>query len=91
MFTGKSKDMEGFMFNGIYWVSLSLHNSESKKDNFDNLYLFLCADLNADKIMLSDQGVDIEDEDFIKFYSKTYAYLATLNSNKTRKNFHRNI
>jgi hypothetical protein len=75
--------MEGFMFNGNYWVGLSLHNSELKKDNFDNLYLFLCADLNADKIMLSDQGVDIEDEDFIKFYNKTHAYLATLNSNKT--------
>ena len=36
--------------------------------------------------MLSDQGVDIEDEDFIKFYNKTHAYLATLNSNKTWKN-----
>ena len=38
VFTGKKKEMQGFRYNGIYWVDLGLHNAEIKKDVFDRMY-----------------------------------------------------
>lgn len=38
VFTGKKKEMQGYKFNGVYWIDLGLHNAEIKKNIFDNLY-----------------------------------------------------
>ncbi len=38
VFTGKKKEMQGFKYNGTYWVDLGLHNAEIKKNIFDRMY-----------------------------------------------------
>jgi len=38
VFTGKSKDMVGYMFNGVYWEELGLHNAEIKRKYFAVMY-----------------------------------------------------
>lgn len=38
VFTGKKKDMQGFKYNGVYWLDLGLHNAEIKKGIFDDMY-----------------------------------------------------
>ena len=38
VFTGKNMNPEGFLFNGVYWEQLSLHNAELQKGKFDKLY-----------------------------------------------------
>lgn len=38
VFTGKKKEMQGYKYNGVYWVDLGLHNAEIKKDLFDRMY-----------------------------------------------------
>lgn len=40
IFTGQSKDMEGFKYNGVYWEQLGTHNALLKKDYFEKLYKF---------------------------------------------------
>jgi phage/plasmid-associated DNA primase len=48
IFTGKEKQPEGYMFNGVYWETLSLHYAELNQKNFDNLYVWY-------KLMLSNE------------------------------------
>ena len=40
LFTGYSKDMEGFKYNGVYWEQLGAHNALLKKGYFEKLYTF---------------------------------------------------
>jgi phage/plasmid-associated DNA primase len=40
IFTGYSKDMEGFKYNGVYWEQLGVHNALLKKGYFEKLYKF---------------------------------------------------
>jgi phage/plasmid-associated DNA primase len=40
LFTGYSKDMEGFKYNGVYWEQLGVHNALLKKGYFEKLYTF---------------------------------------------------
>ena len=39
VFTGKQTKMTGYLFNGVYWKELGLHNAEIKKKHFAELYL----------------------------------------------------
>ena len=38
VFTGKTKEMTGYIFNGTYWKELGLHNTEVKKKYFAEMY-----------------------------------------------------
>jgi hypothetical protein len=38
MFTGEGRDLEGYIFNGVYWKAVSLHSAELHKNHFDQLY-----------------------------------------------------
>ena len=38
VFTGKNAKMDGFLFNGVYWEELGLHNAQIKKQYFAELY-----------------------------------------------------
>jgi phage/plasmid-associated DNA primase len=45
LFTGSTKNMNGFKFNGVYWEDLGDHNSEIKKGYFDKMYNFYMKEL----------------------------------------------
>jgi len=38
VFTGKSKEMTGYIFNGTYWKELGIHNTDIKKEHFAEMY-----------------------------------------------------
>lgn len=38
VFTGKNKDMVGYLYNGVYWEELGLHNAEIKRKYFATMY-----------------------------------------------------
>jgi phage/plasmid-associated DNA primase len=38
VFTGKSKEMTGYIFNGFYWKELGIHNTDIKKVHFAEMY-----------------------------------------------------
>lgn len=40
VFTGQSKEMEGFKYTGVYWERLGSHNAAIKKGYFDRLYTY---------------------------------------------------
>lgn len=67
--------MDGYLFNGIYWLPLSLHNAELQKTHFDNLYKFYCDALN-----------DIRDQIDEKTFKYHQSFIKQLNYNKTREN-----
>jgi hypothetical protein len=73
VFTGKNKDPDGFMFNGIYWTELSLHNAELQKGHFDNLYVWYSDKLKMEKGKLNEL-----------VYKSLLTKLKTLNSYSTR-------
>ena len=73
IFTGKSQQSEGYMFNGVYWVELSLHNAELMKNNFDKLYKWYNMMLKIEKNELS-----------TKFYNILKLDIKRLNSYTTR-------
>ena len=45
LFTGKSKQLEGYLYNGVFWNLSSLHNS-LKQFLFDNLRNYYIEALN---------------------------------------------
>lgn len=75
LFTGKGKEPEGYLYNGVYWVDLSLHNAELKQKHFDNLYKFYCDALDKEKDSLEEST-----------YKSLKGQIKTLNTNKTRTN-----
>lgn len=38
IFVGEGEKQEGYIFNGVYWKQLALHNAELFQNHFDNLY-----------------------------------------------------
>ena len=44
IYTGKGKDMAGYMFNGTYWEQLPLHNAEIKRKYFTEIYDYYMAE-----------------------------------------------
>lgn len=38
VFTGKTKEMTGYIFNGTYWKELGIHNTDIKKVHFAEMY-----------------------------------------------------
>ena len=38
VFTGKTKEMTGYIFNGTYWKELGIHNTDIKKEHFAEMY-----------------------------------------------------
>jgi P4 family phage/plasmid primase-like protien len=75
LFTGKGKEPEGYLYNGVYWVDLSLHNAELKQKHFDNLYKFYTDALEQEKNNLEETT-----------YKSLMGQIKTLNTNKTRTN-----
>jgi len=75
LFTGKGKEPEGYLYNGVYWTELSLHNAELKQNHFDNLYKFY-------KNALEKEKPNLEED----VYKSLMAQVKTLNTNKTRTN-----
>ena len=75
LFTGKGKEPEGYLYNGVYWVDLSLHNAELKQKHFDNLYKFYIEALQKEKDNLEEN-----------IYKSLMGQIKTLNTNKTRTN-----
>jgi hypothetical protein len=75
LFTGKGKDPEGYLYNGVYWVDLSLHNAELKQKHFDNLYKYYLESLQKEKHSFDE-----------KYFNTLMSQIKTLNSNKTRTN-----
>ena len=59
LFTGSSKEMIGFRFNGTYWEDLGTHNSEIKKGFFDKLYNFYMTELEKIEDLLDEEVVKI--------------------------------
>ena len=45
IFTGKDLHPDGYMFNGVYWEELSLHNAELQKGKFTDLYKWFLAQI----------------------------------------------
>ena len=75
LFTGKGNKPEGYLYNGVYWVELSLHNAELQKDNFDNLYKYYLDKLEAEKKEMRDD-----------MYGRIMSQLGELNRCSIRKN-----
>ena len=75
LFTGKEREADGYLFNGVYWTSLSLHNAELKKEHFDNLYKYYIKELEEIKN-------DIDE----KIYNNLLGTIKSLNTHKTRTN-----
>ena len=75
LFTGKGREPEGYLFNGIYWTPLALHNAELKQQHFDNLYNYYTEELD-------NVQSDIDE----KTYKNLLNTIKTLNTNKTREN-----
>jgi phage/plasmid-associated DNA primase len=73
--TGKDREMEAYMFNGVFWLPLSLHNAELQKKRFDDLYEFY-----------SNALYDETDNISKKLYLHLEGFIKSLNSNKTREN-----
>lgn len=75
LFTGKGKEPEGYLYNDVYWVELSLHNAELKQKHFDNLYKYYTDALEKEKKNLEEA-----------VYKALKSQVKTLNTNKTRSN-----
>ena len=75
LFTGKGREHEGFLFNGVYWTPLALHNAELKQLHFDNLYNYYIEELD-----------NIQSDIDEKTYKILLNTIKTLNTNKTREN-----
>ena len=75
LFTGKGREPEGYLYNGVYWADLSLHNAELKQKHFDNLYKFYIDALQKEKDNLEEN-----------VYKSLTGQIKTLNTNKTRTN-----
>ena len=75
LFTGKGKEPEGYLYNGVYWVDLSLHNAELKQKHFDNLYKFYVDALEKEKNSMEEAT-----------YKSLLGQIKTLNTNKARTN-----
>jgi len=75
LFTGKGKEPEGYLYNGVYWVDLSLHNAELKQKHFDNLYKFYSEALQKEKQNLEEA-----------VFKSLTGQIKALNTNKTRTN-----
>ena len=75
LFTGKGKEPEGYLYNGIYWVELSLHNAELKQKHFDDLYKYYTNELQQQKDNMEES-----------MYKNLKGQIKTLNTNKTRTN-----
>jgi len=75
LFTGKDKKSEGYLFNGVYWQQLSLHNAELKKGKFTQLYTHYMGQLDKEKDEMSPEK-----------YKALQKELNHLNSHKTRDN-----
>jgi len=75
LFTGKGREPEGFLYNGVFWNPLSLHHAELKQLHFDNLYNDYLKKLN-----------DIKNDTDDKTYNRLLNLIRTLNTNKTREN-----
>jgi hypothetical protein len=73
IYTGKAQQPEGYMFNGVYWVDLSLHNAELMKNNFDKLYEWY-------KLMLSNEKTELPPD----LYKALSFDIKRLNSYTTR-------
>jgi len=75
LFTGKGREPEGYLFNGIYWTPLALHNAELKQLHFDNLYNYYTEELDSVQTNIDE-----------KTYKNLLNTIKTLNTNKTREN-----
>ena len=74
LFTGKSKELEGYLYNGVFWNPLSLHNAELKQHHFDNLYNYYLEKLN-----------EIKNDTDEKIYNHLLNLVKSLNTHKTRE------
>lgn len=69
--TGDSKFLETYMFNGVYWEKLPLHNAEFQKGRFDYLENWCVNKLNLLKQVLlsttvfNQTNVEIKEEELI--------------------------
>ena len=75
LFTGKGKEPEGYLFNDVYWVELSLYNAELKQKHFDNLYKYYTTALEKEMSSLEET-----------IYKSLKGHIKTLNTIKTRTN-----
>ena len=57
LFTGKGKEPEGYLYNGIFWVELSLHNAELQQNHFDKLYHYYMQKLDDEKKEMGEDHV----------------------------------
>lgn len=76
-FTGKGKEVDGFLFNGVYWLPLSLHNAELCKENFDKLYKYYVENLEIQKC-----EKEMEKDEYIRLLK----IIKSLNTHSTRSN-----
>ena len=75
LFTGKAKELERFLYNGVFWNPFSLHNAEFKQYHFDNLYNDYLNKLN-----------EIKDDTDETIYNHLLNLVKSFNTHKTRKN-----
>ena len=75
LFTGKGREPEGYLYNGVYWVELSLHNAELKQKRFDDLYKFYSDAFEKEK-----NSIELAVQKILR------AQIKSLNTNKTRTN-----
>ena len=54
VFTGRDKDIKGYLYNGVYWRPLSLNNNEIIKEHFVNLYEFFMIEFEKIKFEFDD-------------------------------------
>ena len=75
LFTGKGREPDGFLYNGVFWNPLSLHNAELQQLHFDKLYNYYIKELG-----------EIEADLDEKYYKQLLGIVKTLNTHKTRSN-----
>jgi len=73
IFIGDKEKPDGFMYNGIYWQPIGLHNAELSKEHFDNLFKHYETALN---------NKDLNEKTFNKYKFQ----INQLNFFKTRSN-----
>jgi phage/plasmid-associated DNA primase len=82
LFTGEEKELDGFLFNGVYFKPLSLHDSELHKEHFDVLFEKYSDGLNE----IREQVLDLSIKTHLHFYNFTKTKIDKLKTFNTRNN-----
>lgn len=82
IFTGNEKELEGYLFNGIYYKPLTLHDSELHQKHFDVLF----KNYQNGLMQIREQALNMCLTHHLNFYNFTKTKIDKLKTYNTRNN-----